>query len=509
MAESAYIPDDLDGARESFGEYYLSLNSSYQWADFQQEQMFPALERVERGECKRLAIFAPPGHSKSDSISAFSSWYIGKHPEQSVMNLGYSSGLARDAGLKVSRIMHSGMYHALFPGAALSKEARGHKQFMTVAGGNYWIAGFKSVVAGRRVNVMILDDLIRNWKEANSETTQAQILNDYKSIIRTRLTKDGSIILCMTRWTGWDAPKRILDLEGIKSGMEGATENGEWEVLCLPAENEDGDYLWEEVVGRKTYERAKKDKKTWQALYMQAPTGSDDDKWFNTDDLQWYDKPPTPGDYKHLAKYMICDPALGKRLSSDRTSIPVFAAGPDNKAILVDWILDRLDPFERTAAIIRLLKKWMPRVFIYESYGLNADTFYLEKEIKAAGLPSPCYPIAVGSKGNRHNLSKEDRIRQLVPDVAEHLIYLPRKLERKLVNGDTIDLIEYFIREEIGPYAGAGSTRFDDGIDTFSRLKEPELDFKYINLSPSEEDDYNSQSFYANVPPGASWQGIY
>jgi len=507
VAES--FPDDLDGARESFGEYYLSLNAQYQWLEFQQEKLFPALERVEKGECRRLAVFMHPGLGKTTAMTAFSSWYIGKHPSESIMNLSYSSGLARDAGLQVSRIMHSGMYGALFPDASLSKEARGHKQFMTVKGGNYWIAGFKSVVSGRRVNLMILDDLIRNWKEANSETTQAQIINDYKSIIRTRLTKNGSIVLCMTRWGAWDAPKRILELEGIKSGMDGVTEGGEWEVLSLPAEDADGNYLCEELVGAKTYERAKKDKRTWQSLYMQDPSSSEEDHWFKATDLEFYDKDPMPGDFKHLAKYMICDPALGKRLSNDRTSIPVFAAGENGRAILVDWVLDRLDPFERTTAIIRLLRKWMPRTFIYEAYGLLADAFYLEKEIKAAGLPSHCYPIQVGSRGGRHQLAKEDRVRQLVPDVHDHLLWLPRKLERKLVNGDTVDLIEYFIREEFSTYAGEGSTRFDDGIDSFSRLKEPELDFKYINLAPSEEDDYNSQSVYANLPPGASWEGLY
>ena len=54
-----------------------------------------ALERVERGECKRLMVFMPPRHGKSMLISEyFPAWYMGRNPARSVIASSYSAELA-------------------------------------------------------------------------------------------------------------------------------------------------------------------------------------------------------------------------------------------------------------------------------------------------------------------------------------------------------------------------------------------------------------------------------
>ena len=40
----------------------MAMNPTYKWVRFQQLQIIPHLEAVERGEIDRLAIFMPPGH---------------------------------------------------------------------------------------------------------------------------------------------------------------------------------------------------------------------------------------------------------------------------------------------------------------------------------------------------------------------------------------------------------------------------------------------------------------
>jgi len=54
-----------------------------------------ALERVYRGECKRLMINIPPRSLKTDIVSkAFPVWALGNKPSIKFMDISYSSGLA-------------------------------------------------------------------------------------------------------------------------------------------------------------------------------------------------------------------------------------------------------------------------------------------------------------------------------------------------------------------------------------------------------------------------------
>src|SRR5208282_3309444 len=107
-------------------------------------------------------------------------------------------------------------------------------------------------------------------------------------------------------------------------------------------------------------------------------------KKFERSWLNFYREAIRPGKFK---TYMICDPAKGgKDKSSNRTSIPVFAAAPGKKLMLVDWALGRFDPDERADHWLRLYRKWKPVRAVYEEYGLVNDSWYLNKRMKDLGF---------------------------------------------------------------------------------------------------------------------------
>ena len=59
------------------------------------------LQLIHEGKLKRLAIFMPPRHSKSMTVTeTFPSWYIGKDPDRRVIQVSYNDDLACDFGLK-------------------------------------------------------------------------------------------------------------------------------------------------------------------------------------------------------------------------------------------------------------------------------------------------------------------------------------------------------------------------------------------------------------------------
>src|SRR6516165_1808781 len=84
------------------------------YIDYQQLGFVPAthhrlligeLEAVERGECPRLMVYMPPGSAKSTYASMiFPAWYLGRHPEGSVIAASHTEELAERFGRRVRNL---------------------------------------------------------------------------------------------------------------------------------------------------------------------------------------------------------------------------------------------------------------------------------------------------------------------------------------------------------------------------------------------------------------------
>ncbi|KKU98317.1 MAG: hypothetical protein UY28_C0004G0055 [Candidatus Amesbacteria bacterium GW2011_GWB1_48_13] len=347
-------------------------------------------------------------------------------------------------------------------------------------------------------NCLIMDDLIKDWVDAESETIQNTLFDTYTGLLKDRLKPKAVIVMCAHRWTQRDIYARILEHDGT------VDQGGDWFVITLPAEDPQnpGKYLWEEYHGRKHYEDfKKKEGKVWWAKFQQDPSASQAYK-FKEEWLKFYDIPIPPGRYN---TYMIVDPAGAKGKKSDYTSIHVWAAGQDKKLFLVDWIHDRLNPKERVEAIMRLTRQWKQQQTIYEEYGLLSDTYYLTEKMQEEGFDIRVYPVPVGRSGPRHNLSKDLRIDAIVPFFSEGRIYLPRTCMRKIYDGRTVDLTKRFIDEECKLFKGVGSIAHEDDLDCMSRLLEPELVITYME---NEENIGRKKSTGGQKVVGG-WEAVY
>jgi hypothetical protein len=66
------------------------------------------LEAVERGEVARLMVLMPPGSAKSTYASViFPAWYLGRHPENSVIAASHTEELADRFGRRVRNLAAS------------------------------------------------------------------------------------------------------------------------------------------------------------------------------------------------------------------------------------------------------------------------------------------------------------------------------------------------------------------------------------------------------------------
>ena len=208
------------------------------------EKLSAALEGVERGEIKRLMIFMPPRHGKSTLASQlFPVWFMGRHPEAEIIQAGYSDNIAEFHARQARNIFCSRRYAEVFPGVARPLGAddirrQSVSEFRTLQGGGYRASGITSAISGRGADLIVVDDPHKNRQEANSPSIRASVLSEFRATLTTRLTPDGAIVICSTRWHRDDLAGTLLqEAEG------GGTA---WTVLNMPAIGQDGNALWPE-----------------------------------------------------------------------------------------------------------------------------------------------------------------------------------------------------------------------------------------------------------------------
>lgn len=460
------MPKKRETLRANFGAWHLATSPGVKPAKFHHDILIPRLEMLERRNGKKkVASFWPPGHAKTTlGTIKFTPWYLGKNKGHAAMTMSYSDTLAKDFGRKIKNLTQSDLCLEVFPGLKMTRDSRGSSHFATVDGNDYYASGFGGIVGGRRLNLLVIDDPVKDLNEARSDAEMTNRMEIFRSLVDARLQPDGIVLMNLTRFCLNDFADRVLKYEG-----------DEWDVIVLAAEQPDGTYLWEDYYGREKYERIKKkDPEVWWATWMQQP-GQYISNYFSEDWLCFYKPGTVP---KGFNTYMICDPSVGEHAKSDRTSILVLAAGPEKRIFVVDWVYDRLDPGQRADAICRLVRKWKPRQLIYEETGMVTDSYYLTERFKRERLAVRI--DKVGRKGPRAQMAKEDRIRELVPEFQSGRIWLPMELRQRCVDGTEIDVIRTFIHEEYIPYRGEKSTRHDDGLDSLARIHEPELRMIYV-----------------------------
>jgi hypothetical protein len=194
------------------------------------------LEAIESGELRRLLIIAPPGHAKSTYASiVFPSWYLGRHPEASIVGVTLTDTLADLYADAVANVIeHSDEWREIFRGVTPDKRRGWSKlgRFLRTFGTKrdplskdpqlaYMGAG--SGIVGRRAHGLIVDDVI-DEAIARSELQTRQRVGWIQSSALTRLQPDSWAVAVGTLWGDGDVVTTLR-----------AT--GDWAVIKLAAES--------------------------------------------------------------------------------------------------------------------------------------------------------------------------------------------------------------------------------------------------------------------------------
>lgn len=271
-------------ARRNLEDFIRFTYPNYDFGWFNEElaaTLTQFVQDVVDGKQPRLMIFAPPRSGKSEQVSRrLPAWALGKHPDLQFIGASYSADLANRMSRDVQRIIEGDNYADVFPDVKLPQkgdtnntrtqdlfEIVGHK-------GAYRAAGVGGGITGMGADIGVIDDPVKDAKEANSKTYRDSVWEWYTTTFYTRLSPKSGILLCMTRWHEDDLAGRLL-----KAAEDG--DGDQWQVIDYPAiaekdekHRKEGEALHPErfPLSRLVKIMRAIGSRAWNALYQGRPT---------------------------------------------------------------------------------------------------------------------------------------------------------------------------------------------------------------------------------------------
>lgn len=232
-------------------------------------------------------VFAPPRHGKSELVSRkLPAYFIGRYPDRQVISTGYGDDFVQEFGRDVRNLVSSPEYSALFPSVVLAPDSRSKARWnIANRRGAYLAAGVGGQITGRGAHLLVIDDPVKDRKEANSEIERQSVWDWYRAVAYTRLEENAAIILTLTRWHEDDLAGRLLQAE--------QNDGQKWEKLIFPALDEKGEALWPQKFPKEVLEETRLvlGAYEWEALYQGHPAPLEG-ALFKPDQIQFLDAEP-------------------------------------------------------------------------------------------------------------------------------------------------------------------------------------------------------------------------
>lgn len=280
-----------------------------------------------------LVLQAPPQHGKSQIVSRYlPAWLFGKNADLNIGGLSYGKDLASDMNRDVQRIMMSEEYRRVFPESSLNQkrvstaetEAKRNSDTFEIVGkkGRYISQGVGGPLTGKRLDIGIIDDPIKNAQEALSATVKNGVWNWYITTFMTRLSKNSGQIIMATSWATDDLSGRVI------------ASNPRARLMKFPAISADGRALVPELhpIEKLLETKASMSDYFWSAMYQQEPKvlGGDIIKghWFGR-----YSIAP-----KLKQRKVYADTAQKTKERHDYSVFECWGHGDDGRIYLLDMI---------------------------------------------------------------------------------------------------------------------------------------------------------------------------
>jgi len=384
---------------DPFEQWLPQVSPHLVWNAPHHELICRHLERVTSGELRRLMIFLPPQHGKSELVTVhYSAWTIERSPRKRVIVGSYSAQLAENFSRRARSICASR--------TTLSDERSAVSDWETSRGGGLRAVGVGGGITGRGGDLIIIDDPVEGREEANSQTMRDRAWNWLTDDIATRQGPGAAIIVIMTRWHEDDLAGRILTSDEAK----------EWTVVSLPALAEtndplgrlEGAALWParydegELARRKAMLGS-----SFQALYQQRPSALEGEIFKRT----WW------GHYREAPEFRLIvqswDTAFKTGTTNDFSVCTTWGVA-GNGFYLIDVWKRRVEFPELKAMVAALGEQYGPHAVLVEDKASGQSLIQeLQRDTRL-----PILPIKVDS-------DKVSRAFAVTPTIEAGRVLLP------------------------------------------------------------------------------------
>jgi predicted phage terminase large subunit-like protein len=382
-----------------------------------------ALVDVAEGRCERLIITMGPQEGKSERVSRRTPlWLLIRNPELRIAIASYEHGVARRWGRAIRNDIaeHPTLGLTVRPDTSAAQEWQ-----LNGSRGGVYCTGIGGALTGRAVDVLIIDDPIKDRKQADSATYRDNVWDWWTNVARTRLAPGAPVIIILTRWHEDDLAGRLL-----------AEDDSQWRLINIPAQaNHRPEKGQTDPLGRQPgewmvsargrtvqqWEQIRKDvgERVFTALYQGAPAPDSGDVfkrewWKFYTAAQWIER--ADGSRMGLGFDEICqswDMAFKDSESTDFVVGQVWGRrGAD--AYLLHQVRGRLSFTDTVQAVRGVRALWPQALAIYIEDKANGPAVINSLRRRVSGL------IAVEPEG-----SKLARARAVSPFVQAGNVWLP------------------------------------------------------------------------------------
>jgi predicted phage terminase large subunit-like protein len=416
----------------------------------------------------KLIITMPPQEGKSVRVShRFPEWLLEHNPDLRIAIVSYTDEMARRHGaeIKLDAEQFNGEDSPIDLGIKLRQDSRaagrwgikGHK-------GGIYCVGIGGSLTGKPVDILIIDDPIKNMEQAHSAVYRQKIKDFWQAVAIPRLGPGAKCVIIQTRWH-----------EDDLAGWLQVNEPGQWRVINVPAQAESfadplgrkpGEFMVS-ARGARSWAKIKKNvgSYVWAALYQGCPRPAAGGLFKRTYMRYWSPMPPDVTRHGQMSgakidlggrvvylddcwRFLTVDLAASEKTSADWTAVGVWAISPDGDLILLDGDRKRIDEQQHWRIVRPLKEKWHADVVYVESSMIKSTMVYeagksgiLVKELKAdTDKVTRALPATVRAENGRLWLPTLGHMPE-IPKWVDELVSFPNA-----AHDDCVDVVAYAAR---------------------------------------------------------------
>jgi predicted phage terminase large subunit-like protein len=311
------------------------------------------LEEISTGANTRLIVLMPPGSAKSTYTSVlYPVWWFTQHPRSSIIAVSHTASLGEHFGRQVRNLIED---HRPRLGYEMVPRSRAAGHWQTTCRGEYFVAGIRGPITGRRADLALIDDPIKSLADVTNARLREKLWGWFRSELLSRMKPGGRVVLVMTRWHDDDIGGRLH-----------AHDHAEWRVLKLAgfAESDDpvgrrlGAPIWPEWedVSELLKKRASVGERVWYSMYQQAP-GTVEGGIFRCDRIDRLSDAPLTGTARIVRAWDLASTAATGGTDPDWTVGLKLLADPVGRYIVLDIVRMRGSPHEVVDTIVSTARR--------------------------------------------------------------------------------------------------------------------------------------------------------